>query len=408
MATDPALILTETVPEPTTRRARMTLLRRLIDVVAMPSSRIPPQDRSMAGDILLEMLFDAEESERAFCAKRLVPTQEAPRRVLRYLAMCDIEVARELLQSNESFDDSDINFILRHSSPSHAEAIAKRKTLGPSICDTLVELRHLPAIEDMLKSRRSFVSETAMDDLMEFSRAHPHLCALMIDRDEMTPNHAMTMFWWSGEDERRKILMKFAADRSELIDICGDIFAMASAEGWADPVTRKTLQLIERRQRSRAAIERSPYESLEEAIEVAEKQGLTRDTAQEVGHLAGIKPVTAAKILTDPGGEAIAVFCKATGLKRHFLMRLWAAMRRPTEIGPGVLHPQYERIREIYEMMSVAKAQTVLRYWNWSLSSSFSVRPADLEDEDAGKSYQFSTSLRTARLVFGAQNKDKS
>ena len=83
-------------------------------------------------------------------------------------------------------------------------------------------------------------------------------------------------------------------------------------------------------------------------------------------------------------------------------------MRRPTEIGPGVLHPQYERIREIYEMMSVAKAQTVLRYWNWSLSSSFSVRPADLEDEDAGKSYQFSTSLRTARLVFGAQNKDKS
>ena len=56
MATDPALILTETVPEPTTRRARMTLLRRLIDVVAMPSSRIPPQDRSMAGDILLEML----------------------------------------------------------------------------------------------------------------------------------------------------------------------------------------------------------------------------------------------------------------------------------------------------------------------------------------------------------------
>ena len=265
----------------------------------------------------------------------------------------------------------------------------------------------MPAIEAMLKSRRSFISETAMDDLMELSRANEHLCSMLIDRDEMTPNHAMTMFWWSNEDDRRKILMKFSADRSELIDICGDIFALAASEGWSDPVTRKTLQLIERRQRNRAAIERSPYDSLEEAIEAAEKQGLTRDSAQEIGHLAGIKPVTAAKILTDPGGEAIAVLCKATGLKRHYLMRLWVAMKRPAEIGPGVLHPHYERIKEIYEMMSVAKAQTTLRYWNWSLSSSFNLKPVNMDDEDANKSHQFSSSMRTARLVFGAGSRDK-
>ena len=406
MATDPALLLSEAVAE-TPRRARHTLLRRLIDVVAMPSSRIPPQDRSMAGDVLLEMLFDAEEEDRIFCARRFVPTQEAPRRVLRYLGMCSIEVGQELLQQNESFDDSDLNFILKHTTPLHAEAIAHRKTLSPSVCDTLVEIGHVPAIEVMLKSRRAFISETAMADLMELSRTNEHLCPMLIDRDEMTPNHAMTMFWWSNEEDRRKILMKFSADRSELIDICGDIFALASAEGWSDPVTRKTLQLIERRQRNRAAIERSPYDSLEEAIEAAEKQGLTRDSAQEIGHLAGIKPVTAAKILTDPGGEAIAVLCKATGLKRHYLMRLWSAMKRPAEIGPGVLHPHYERIKEIYEMMSVAKAQTTLRYWNWSLSSSFNLKPVNMDDEDANKSHQFSSSMRTARLVFGAGSRDK-
>ena len=105
MATDPDLLLTEQVSDAKPRRARSTLLRRLIDVVAMPSSRIPPQDRSMAGDILLEMLFDADEEDRIFCAKRLIPTQEAPRRVLRYLGMCSIEVAGELLEQNGSFDD---------------------------------------------------------------------------------------------------------------------------------------------------------------------------------------------------------------------------------------------------------------------------------------------------------------
>ena len=210
----------------------------------------------------------------------------------------------------------------------------------------------------------------------------------------------MTMFWWSGETERRKILIKHSADRSELIAICGDVFAIASEEQWADPVARKTLQMIERRQRNRAAVERSPFESLEEAIEAAERTGLNRESAQEIGHLAGIKPVTAAKILTDPGGEAIAVLCKATGLKRHYLMRLWAALKRPTEIGPGVLHPHYERIREIYEMMSVAKAQTTLRYWNWSLSSSFRSRTDEPRQSEDAEKY-FSSSMRTARLVFG-------
>ena len=400
MATDPDLLLTEQVDDAKPRRARSTLMRRLIDVVAMPSSRIPPQDRSMAGDILLEMLFDADEDDRIFCAKRLIPTQEAPRRVLRYLGMCSFEVAGELLEQNNSFDDSDIIFILKKMTHLHAEAIARRKTLGPTVCDTLVETGHVPAILEMLKSRRSFISETAMDELLEISRDNPEICPLLVDREEMTPNHAMTMFWWSGEAERRKILIKHSADRSELIAICGDVFSIAAEEQWADPVARKTLQMIERRQRNRAAIERSPFESLEEAIEAAERTGLNRGSAQEIGHLAGIKPVTAAKILTDPGGEAIAVLCKATGLKRNYLMRLWAALKRPTEIGPGVLHPHYERIREIYEMMSVAKAQTTLRYWNWSLSSSFRSRSDEPRQSEEAERY-FSSSMRTARLVFG-------
>lgn len=402
MAADPALILTEPA-EPLPRRARATLLRRLIDVVAMPSSRIPPQDRSMAGDILLEMLFDADDEDRLFCANRLIPRQEAPRRVLRYLGTCKIDVAKDLLEQNSSFDDSDLTYILKRTTSAHAEAIALRKTLSPAVCDALVEFGHIPAILEMLRSRRSFISETSMDQLLVLSRDNEQMCPLLIEREEMTPSHAMTMFWWAGHEERRTILLKFSADRSELIEICGDVFGMAAAEGWADPVARKTLQLIERRQRNRAAIERSPFSSLEEAIEEAEETGLNRKMAQEIGHLAGVKPVTAAKILTDPGGEALAVLCKGTGLKRHYLMRLWSALKRPTEIGPGVLHPQYERIKEIFEMMSVAKAQTTLRYWNWSLSTSFRMQSdkAELVSDDDQK--QYSTSRRTADLVFGGK-----
>ncbi len=401
MSSEPALVLNDTVPKTQPRRARLTLMRRLIDVVAMPSSRIPPQDRSMAGDVLLEMLFEADDRERAFCARRLIPTHEAPRNVLRYLSLCRIEVCQELLEQNSSLDDSDLNFILKRTTTAHAEAVSRRKTLSPSVCDALVQVGHPKAIMAMLENRRAFISETAMDELLEMSRDHKEFCPLLIERGEMKPYHAMTMFWWSEAEGRQQILMRFAAERSELIELCSDVFAMASEEKWADPVVRKTLQLLERRQRNRAAIERSPFESLEEAIEVAEKKGIDRELAQEIGYLGGIKPVTAAKILTDPGGEGLAVFCKSTGLKRHYLSKLWVALRRPTEFGPGSLHPQYERVKETYEMLSVARAQTTLRYWNWSLSSSFHARmdATTVSDED---DINFSSSHRAARLVFGS------
>ena len=107
---------------------------------------------------------------------------------------------------------------------------------------------------------------------------------------------------------RERLLPRVAA--GEQVALC-----WAAEEGWQDPLSRKALQFIERRQRNRGAIERSPFASLEEAVAAAQT-GLTRETAEEIAYLSGLKPMTGAKIFTDPGGEPVAILCKATGLPR--------------------------------------------------------------------------------------------
>ena len=86
------------------------------------------------------------------------------------------------------------------------------------------------------------------------------------------------MFWWSEPDCRRSILQRFAVSREVLQEAAGDVFAMATEEGWQDPLSRKALQFIERRQRNRAAIAKSPFDSLDQAVASAQT-GLTRETA---------------------------------------------------------------------------------------------------------------------------------
>ncbi|MEE9380687.1 MAG: DUF2336 domain-containing protein, partial [Hyphomonadaceae bacterium] len=236
------------------------------------------------------------------------------------------------------------------------------------------------------------------------SRNHEDFCALLTERPELRPAQAMAMFWWANGEDRRTILQRHAADRLEIIEACSDLFKLAAKENWQDPIARKTLQLIERRQRNRAALDKSDFDSLEDAIKVAASQGMTSHLAQEIGFLAGVKPVTIAKILSDRGGEGLAVLCKATGLKRPYLRELWIALKRPAELAEGEMHPQFAYVSKTYEMLSVAKAQTTLRYWNWSLSSSFSPtrdQKGDLSDDAANDEMEYSTPQRMARLVFG-------
>ena len=395
----------EPVELPVIGRARNTLFRRLVDIVSMPSTtRLAHQDRHMVGDILLDMLFHAEDKDRALCAQRLATTPEAPRRLLRYLAQCKFEIARPLLENNESFDGCDLREIAMTGSPEHRLAIAQRKVVPDCVSEYLAEFGEVHVIRAMIANAGAVLPEQAMDKLVMRARDEPSLCAMLIERPETRPSHAMTLFWWADGPTRRKILQRHTADRLEVIETCKDVFEIMAQEKWADPVARKALQLIERRQRNRAALERSPYDSLESAINAAAVSGMDAETAQEIGYLAGIKPVTAAKIMTDAGGEALAVLCKATGVKRQFLPVLWAALRRPLELDEGVIHPQFAHVAETYELLTVAKAQTTLRYWNWSLSSAFSPTQTHLQEhlqEPANEEAAFSAAQRTARLVFG-------
>ena len=190
--------------------------------------------------------------------------------------------------------------------------------------------------------------------------------------------------------------------RNVLQDSCQDLYARAAANGWSDAAVRKALQFIERRQRNRAAIDRSQHGSLEAAIDLAEQEGISRDLTEEISYMAGVKPATGAQILTDRGGEGLAILCKAPGLKREHVEKIWRALRRPVHDVDGEMHEDLARVMAIYDSISTDKAQTVLRYWNWSLTSSLNADVLrHIRDGVIPREEDFGAAAITAALVFG-------
>lgn len=382
---EPALNLDQIA---TPLKARRALLKRLADVVSLPVSRINAFERAVTGDLLIEMLRLAEVDERRRVAERLAPLAELPANLTRLLMRDEPEVAAPLIEQCASLSDSDLIACARDAGEVHRLLIAERRGLSEVVTETLMSFGETPVIERVLRNGTARLSQTAMEDAVALSRRHPALCGLLLKRPELRPAGAYVMFWWCDHEDRRTILQRFAVSREVMQEAVEDVFGMAAAENWADPATRKALQFIERRQRNRAAAERSPFADLEQAVATACRDGLTPATATEIAYLSGIKPLTGAKMLGDPGGEPIAVLCKATGLTRHDMQALWRSMRRPETDASGAVHPIWQRVQIVYDMMAVDRAQTVLRYWNWSLSSALTpalikaIREGDEESLD--------------------------
>lgn len=377
-------------------RSRSLIAQRLADIVTWPATRIAPHERQLAGDILVGLLRTSDIELRARCAKRMALIVDAPKTVLRYLARDQIDVAQPLLEASPGLDDSDLIATIRAGSPAHWAAIARRRNLSETVTEALIRAGDAAVTEVMLRNTFTKLSAPGVDLIVAQSRQHRSLVPALLTREEMKPAQGLTLFWWADSDARLHILRRFAVDRSILLQEVADLFVQAATEQWTDREARSALQFIERRQRSRAAAQRSPHSSLENAVLALAEKGVSRDLIVEIGHLCGIRPGIGARILADAGGEPLAVLAKSVGLKRDYLLKLWAGLKRAENPDPK---SPFSRTFYVFDTLATAKAQTVLRYWNWSLTADAPANVAEIDPHD--EALEFAPARRTASLVLG-------
>jgi uncharacterized protein (DUF2336 family) len=391
----------ESAAAPPESRARKALLKRLADVVSLPASRVNAFERAMTADLLVEMLREAHADERARVAQRVAPLSEIPNSLIRLILRDEVPIARLLIDDCTSLTDADLVSCALETGIEHRVVMAERRGLSEVVAEILAGDGEIPVLESLLNNMTARLSQPTIETVVAATREAPGLIPHLLRRPELRPSGAYIMFWWSDAEARRTILSRFAVSREVLQEAVDDIFAQAAQENWQDPLTRKALQFIERRQRNRAAIEKSPYDGLEDAVQAAEK-GLNRTLVQEIAYLSGLKPPTCAKLLGDVGGEPLAVLCKATGLPKESVRILWRAMKRPEKGDDGEDTPDLERVLITHDMLAVDRAQTVLRYWNWALSSALTPGLIKAIREGDGASLdEYSVPQRAAMLALG-------
>ncbi|MCW5725275.1 MAG: DUF2336 domain-containing protein [Maricaulaceae bacterium] len=353
---------TDAASAPAPRSAREVLARRLADIVCLPSSRLTPQERWIVGDLLMDIMQHSDTRLRARCAERLADISEAPAPLLRLLASDTFEVARPVLERSKSLSDFDMMDIARNGEIHHRLAMAARDAISQTLTAALASMSEPPVMLALLKNPGADFAPPTLDHIVSAAKDEASLLPLLIRRPELRPAQALRLFWWCPHKERRLILDRFGVERQILIEAAADIFAMAAREGWSDPLVTRVLRYVDRRQRDRQAAAESPYGSLEGVASAISRDGASSELIEAVAQLSAVARPLIERMFDDLGGEPLAVLCKATGLDRQNLDAFWNGLGRTAN------EPAYVQMTAVYDMLSVEKAQTILRYWNWTAS----------------------------------------
>lgn len=341
--------------------ARALMVRKLSDIVVLPTGRISSNERSLVADILLQVVDKVELEIRKELARRIARVSECPPALLRMLILDEPEVAREILEGADTVPAALLIEAAHEGKLAHRKMIAARKDLTAAVADAVLQFDEIDVCKLVLKRQECMISPIAVNKLVAQSASAPDLQPLLLRRTELEPAHGFLMFWWVDAERRRRILARFSLDRGTIQDALADLYARVFRANEPDPLVREILLLAERRHRPRGVDGEPVSAGVIMKTLAAARRHASDEIIEAVAMIAGVSRDLAARILRDPGGEPLAIMCKSLGVPRDDFFEIYYV---PAE-DEGQAREKAEYLLGVFDSMARDFCRAVLHYWDW-------------------------------------------
>jgi uncharacterized protein (DUF2336 family) len=336
--------------------SRRTLLQNISDLFVNDAGRLTERERVLMTGIVSQLIHDVEMSVRRELAERLAGEPNAPRELLVTLANDTIEIAHPILAQSGVLQNTDLVDIVKHRTQEHRLAVAMRSGLSAEVTQALVDTGDKDVIEVLINNHDAEISRHAMDYLVSESQQVDRFQQPLLRRPDLPLELAHRMFWWVSAALREYIINNFKADPTTI-----------------DILIHETTSEVKKRSVS----ERSTYNEAEIIVsEIANKgqlddrfllqclrRGRIAAFTAALARMADIDVPLARHIVFDPGGEGLAVLCKAAAIDRSVFSSIFLLTREARD-GSRMTDPaQLNAMVRIYDNLSQQEAQGALRCW---------------------------------------------
>ncbi len=277
------------------------------DLFFGPSGTLTDAEQSIMTDILRQLVQDVETNVRKHLAIQLSNQADAPHDLVIALANDESEIAYPLLLKSRVLRDQDLVAIIHHRTLEHQLAVSMRDSVSPIVSAALVETGEETVMKRLLENHNAEIARDTMAHLVDQSRRIDSLQKPLVHRNDLPSDLAEKMYWWVSAALRSHIVENFDVDPIE-IDSAMEIAvntAIASQDIEESPMSatdRVAKHLAESGDPDGDLIIRLLRES-----EIALFERV-------LGHRTGLRRKLLQRLLYEPGGEGLAIVCRAINL----------------------------------------------------------------------------------------------
>ena len=314
------------------------------------------RERSHMTEILRKLIQDVEQSVRRAVAVRLAAEPSAPADLVAALAGDEIEVAYPILIESAVLQDIDLIEVVHHRTLRHQLAVSIRESLSEVVSDALVETGNADVIKSLLQNASAAISHATMEYLVEESRRVDAYRNPLIHRHDLDPALAKRMYWWVSAALRNHILEAYEIDPTELEEsIEGAVVDLMAEEKIDDRPKRQSAVIAERLMEDDKISPALLIQTL--------RQGEITLFEDLFAQLTGLETIAVRRSIFEPGGEGLAIACKAVGIRKSDFASIFLLSRGARPGDQQVDPSELSAVLSLYERMQPASAIKVVRRW---------------------------------------------
>lgn len=335
----------------TSSERRRELLREVTDLFLEAPKELSEEETEHFADIMAKVAFDLEMKVRQHLAERLAEVDAAPPSLIKKLANDRIEVARPILINSGVLRNADLIDIARRLGQEHLAAISMRKRLSREVTDCLVERGNRVVLVHLAGNPGAEFSRKSMETMVARAEDDEALHQPLVTQRDLPPDLLQKMYWQVSSVLRQHIIETVADLEEDQLDEI-----LEETRTWFDSEQlEEALSPAERFIRDQQRLGQLDNSLLVQLL----RQGRISEFIAGFAQINRIDLTQARRIIFDPGGEALAVACKAIGLDQctfRDLAQLNDSRGIRDQAGLDVLTDAYQRI-------TPEAARRAMRFW---------------------------------------------
>ncbi len=277
-------------------------------------------EKDLAGDILLNLVRQAETDLREALSERLAVQANIPPELIVFLANDQINIARHVLMHSPVLNDVDLIYIITSKGQDHWRTIAQRDSVSPVVADRLIDTGDTGTVLNLIDNQRVNLQRSSMKKLVKFSLKSEELQAPLLRRPELDAEVAIDLYMVVSEALRKEISAKFDLPEHIIDHAIEDLIHELSNEAKGLRNATPEMKSLARRFNERKEV------TADLMIKTL-RRGQVGFFLSLFAEKVGLEPEHVVKLIQKDAGKPFVVACRYTGMMKSEFASLFLLSR---------------------------------------------------------------------------------